>query len=228
MTGPSKTSDRQRAPAVGHREICFLKNEGVAPKRPEWREQKSREDAFLERTSCFLKATAEFLSDGGRTEWPGKTRQMVCAAHACAKPGANPNPSACFPRLIPGPDARTRGPGRVRITGRVGVSTHAPGGQPVGSCAVFSHWARKPGATRNAPGLPTRKLSLCADTCFLGIGCSVKLSGACSSPFCPVPWCAGAVVRVPSTVSNLLYPLLHSPCHLCLLCPWFILKEWLQ
>lgn len=145
----------------------------------------------------------------------GKTRQMVCAVHACAKPGTNPKPSPCFPRLIPEPHARTRGPGRVRISGRVGVSTHAPGGPPVSSCAVLSHGARMPVVTRNARELPTRKLSLCADACFLGIGCSIKLSGACLSPFCPDPWCAGVVVRVPSTktyCTPFSIPLVISAC----------------
>lgn len=114
VTEQPQTSGGQKTPAVSHGETLLFFCSGGSRQTPEGREQKSREVALQERTPCFPKATAELPSDPHRTGVPGKTRQRICAAHACARQSSTPPlPLRCL-LLDRGLCARTCGQGRVR------------------------------------------------------------------------------------------------------------------
>lgn len=82
------------------------------------------------RTSYFLKVTAERPKDPSRTQQLGKSRQMVCAARACARPGFAPPLPLRVLLLVPGPRSRTRVRGRVRRTpARPPLPLRVPGGR---------------------------------------------------------------------------------------------------
>lgn len=149
--------------------------------------------------SYFLKVTAKHLKDPSRTQPPGKSRQTVCAVRACARPGFDPTPSA--PRSSPGsrtalahacPRARaqnsdtpTRGGRSVRPTAPAQLS---PAGRKILAREVPSSWQRNCVFVQDL------------DTCFPDAACLAMVHDARSSPFCPVAWCAGAVVYSSSTV----------------------------
>lgn len=180
------------------------------------------------RTSYFLKVTAERPKDPSRTQQLGKSRQMVCAARACARPGFAPPLPLRVLLLVPGPRSRTRVRGRVRRTparppapppraGRSFRPTAAAqlssAGREVSVREVPSSWQRN----RGFVPVPDTYLP---DAAYLAM-----VRDARSSPFYPVSWCAGAVVYMSSTVQFCALPwkgrLVSSE-------PSFILKGWLR
>lgn len=91
-----KTSSGQKAqPSVTEKHFFFL----VWGKPPNARRTGAEISGSRSpgRTSWFLKATAEHLNDGNRIDQQRKTRQMVCAARACARRGFKPTPSPPLP-----------------------------------------------------------------------------------------------------------------------------------
>ena len=116
-------------------------------------------------------------------------------------PGSTPPLPLCFLFPVPGLHERTRVRGRVRTNTCAPARAPAPGGRPalrrLRSYPQPGAKAR-PGRTKTpTPKTETAVLHQPRMPCFPGFA---KVRDVCSSPFRPVPWCAGAVVYMPLNV----------------------------
>lgn len=164
-----------------------------SPEPPNRKAQISREVAFPVKTFCFLKLTPANLKDRHRAAaqnppkglWGARMRETQVPPHSF--------PSASF--SSPTPRARTRASegACAQTPGR--LSAPAPGGQPalrrLRSCASG-------GADACATWSPGAALLLCASPRFLFLAPPARQSSVTYVPFCPVTWCTGAVLYMPS------------------------------
>lgn len=113
--------------------------------------------------------------------------------------GSTPPLPLCF-LLVPRRPAPPRVQGRVRTNATRPLPAPRPAVRlPYGGCVVMSRKARKLGSgARRAWLAYLNRISVSAGvTCISGSAFWAKFRDDCSSPSCPVSWCAGAVVYTP-------------------------------